>query len=157
MIGPSSFVAGSGPATGGRRAPLESGSGEDVGPAHRGRILIVEDDYLVALSNEMALTEAGFEVIGVVDSGEAALTQVGEARPDLVLMDIRLAGDLDGIETAIALCAQGFRSVFASANSDPGTVNRGETAQPLGWLRKPFSDHVLIAVIEAALAKIKSE
>lgn len=157
MIGPGSLVAGSDPNPGGRRAPLATGTGEEVGPAPRGRILIVEDDYLVALSNEMALTEAGFEVIGVVDTGEAALTQVEEARPELVLMDIRLAGEMDGIETALALRAQGVRSVFASANSDPGTISRGETAQPLGWLRKPFSDHVLIAAIEAALAKLQSE
>jgi DNA-binding NarL/FixJ family response regulator len=137
--------------------PLETGSGEGIGPAPQGRILIVEDDYLVALSNEMALTEAGFDVIGVVDSGEAALMEVAKTAPDLVLMDIRLAGDMDGIETALALRAQGVRSLFASANSDPGTVTRGETAQPLGWLRKPFSDHVLIAAIEAALAKLQSE
>ena len=86
-----------------------------------------------------------------------AFMEVGNISPDLVLMDIRLAGDLDGIETALALRAQGVRSVFASANSDPGTVRRGETAQPLGWLRKPFSDHVLIAAVEAALAKLQNE
>ena len=157
MMGPGPLVAGSGPEGRGRRLPLESGSGEDVGPAPRGRILIVEDDYLMALSNEMALTDAGFEMIGVVDSGEAALMEVGNISPDLVLMDIRLAGDMDGIETALALRAQGVRSVFASANSDPGTVRRGETAQPLGWLCKPFSDHVLIAAVEAALAKLQNE
>jgi DNA-binding NarL/FixJ family response regulator len=112
---------------------------------------------LVALSNEMALTEAGFEVIGVVDSGEAALLQVKETPPDLVLMDIRLAGEMDGIETAVALRAQGLRCLFASANSDPRTVARGETAEPLGWLGKPFSDHALVAAAEAALEKLKNE
>ncbi len=157
MIGPSQRVAGSGSGTGNLRGPLGSGSWEDSGPAPRGRILIVEDDYLVGLSNEMALTDAGFDVIGVVDSGEAALLQVGETPPDLVLMDIRLAGEMDGIETALVLCAQGIRSVFASANSDPGTLSRGETAQPMGWLRKPFSDHELISAVEAALGKLQNE
>lgn len=110
----------------------------------------------MALSNEMALTEAGFEVIGVVDSGEAALLQARETPPDLVLMDIRLAGKIDGIEAALALRAQGIASIFASANSDPGTLTRGEAAQPLGWLRKPFSDHELVSAVEAALGKLQN-
>jgi DNA-binding NarL/FixJ family response regulator len=126
-----------------------------AGPTRRGRILIVEDEYLVALSSEWALSDAGFEVLAVVAKGEDALALAAEAVPDLVLMDIRLSGQMDGIETALALRAQGIRCVFASANSDPEIVNRGQAAEPLGWLRKPFSDTALLKAVDEALAQLR--
>lgn len=135
----------------------ERGWGAGRAPGRRGRVLIVEDDYLVALSSEMALVEAGFEVLGVCPSGEAALVQALETRPDLVLMDIRLAGAMDGIEVALALRTHGIPSLFASANSDPGTVARGQAARPLGWLGKPFSEPALVAAVEQALRQIKGQ
>lgn len=147
VSGPSAADGGLPPASGG------SDSEEGPGLGRRGRILVVEDEYLVALSSEWALTDGGFEVVAVVSSGEDALARAAEVVPDLVLMDIRLAGAMDGIEAARALRANGIPSIFASANSDPGTVERGETAEPLGWLRKPFSDAALIAAVEAALAR----
>jgi CheY-like chemotaxis protein len=72
-------------------------------------------------------------------------------------MDIRLGGEMDGIETALALRERGIGSLFASANSDPGTIARGEAAEPLGWLRKPFSDHALTGAVEQALAGLLGE
>jgi DNA-binding NarL/FixJ family response regulator len=117
--------------------------------------VIVEDEYLVALSSEWALTDAGFEVLAVVARGEDALALAAEVVPDLVLMDIRLSGRIDGIETALALRDQGIRCVFASANSDPEIMGRGQSAEPLAWLRKPFSDSALLEAVDNALAQLR--
>jgi CheY-like chemotaxis protein len=76
-------------------------------------------------------------------------------QPDLVLMDIRLAGQMDGIEAALALRAQGIPCVFAAGNTDPGTVARGDAAEPLGWIRKPFTDMALIAVVRNAMGRLR--
>ena len=121
----------------------------------RARILVVEDDYVVALSNEWALRDAGFEVVGVVASGEEALRLTERTGPDLVLMDIRLGGRMDGIEAAVSLRARGLRCLFASAHSDPGTVARGAAAEPLGWLQKPFSEAALVAAVAKAMARLR--
>ena len=126
-----------------------------VAPGHPGRILIVEDDYMVALSNEWALTDAGFEVVATVASGEEALVAATQAVPDLVLMDIRLAGAMDGIDAALALRARGIPCIFASANTDPGTVTRAEAAKPLGWIRKPFTDAALVIAISKAMGRLR--
>lgn len=124
---------------------------------NRSRILVVEDNYFVGLTIENALTDAGYEVTAVVDSGEAALENVVDGRPDLVLMDIRLAGDLDGIETAIALHRKGIVSLFASAHFDTAIKERGAAARPAGWLVKPFSDSELIGAVGLALGDRKSD
>ncbi len=124
--------------------------GTAAGPA---RILVVEDNYFVALTIENTLLDAGYEVLAVVDSGEAALACVATARPDLVLMDIRLAGKLDGIETAITLHDQGIVSLFASAHFDAAMKARGAKAEPAGWIVKPFSDVEIIDAVRHALER----
>lgn len=120
--------------------------------AGRARILVVEDNYFVALSVESALLDAGYEVIAVVDSGEEALQSVADAAPDLVLMDIRLAGELDGIDTAVALHGMNIASLFASAHCDDAIRARGAAADPRGWLVKPFTDAQLLDAVHLALA-----
>lgn len=119
--------------------------------AGRTRILVVEDNYFVALNVESALLDAGYEVIGVVDNGEEALQSVAEAAPDLVLMDIRLAGELDGIDTAIALRRMNIASLFASAHCDDAIRERGAAADPRGWLVKPFTDAQMLTAVRLAL------
>lgn len=136
--------------------PPGGGAAADCGPevfpsASRTRILVVEDNYFVALNIESALLDAGFEVAGVVDSGEEALAVVADTRPDLVLMDIRLAGELDGIDTAIALRDLNIDCVFASAHHDAGMKARGAPAKPRGWLVKPFTDAQLVETVRLAL------
>src|SRR4051812_3045933 len=92
---------------------------EDSGSADRSiqaeaPILVVEDDYLVALQVEAALTEAGFALAGTAASGEAAIAMATSLRPALVLMDIRLAGKMDGVDAALALFREhGIRCIFA--------------------------------------------
>jgi two-component system, response regulator PdtaR len=156
MIGSASFVSVSGTGHPPFAKPQEAGDSEQaVGPGHSGRILIVEDDYMVALSNEWALTDAGFEVVATVATGEEALVTAAQARPDLVLMDIRLAGRMDGIDAALALRVQSIPCLFASANSDPGTMARGEAAEPLDWIRKPFTEEALVAAVRKALGRLR--
>ena len=123
--------------------------------ASRPRILIVEDDYLVALQFENALTEAGFDVVDIASTAEEAIQFVPDHKPELVLMDIRLAGPLDGIHAATEILARfGVRSIFISALSDPGTRARGEEAKPVAWLSKPVPNQKLVSTVNAALRDV---
>ena len=84
------------------------------------RLLIVEDDFLVALELEHQLRAAGFDITGVAATAAEAIEWAGADRPDLAIMDIRLAGPSDGIEAAFELHMRyGIRSIFASAHADP--------------------------------------
>jgi len=116
------------------------------------RVLIVEDNYFVAHQCAGALGAAGFEVVGIVATGEEAVVVATAERPSLVLMDIYLAGKRDGIDAAIELLQRfGIRSIFASAFGDTAMRERAERAEPLGWLPKPFSDAKLVATVEGAI------
>jgi CheY-like chemotaxis protein len=119
-----------------------------------GRILIVEDEYFVALVSEDALSAAGFVVVGIAATAEEAIAAAGSEQPDVVLMDIRLAGQRDGIDAAAEIFERyGIPSVFATAQADAGTRARGENAaSPLGWLLKPFAPDEVVAVVGAAIA-----
>ena len=121
------------------------------------KLLIVEDDHLVAMEMESVLLEAGFEVTGIAATAEDALRKAQSVRPDLVLMDIRLAGVRDGVEAAIDLYSQmGIRCVFATAHHDNRTQARAQPAQPLGWLAKPFQPATLLQAVRTALAVPKA-
>lgn len=123
--------------------------------ASKARILIVEDEYLVGMIIEDALLEAGHDVLALVRTGEEAVKEGTKLRPELVLMDIRLAGKMTGIEAAIELRAAGIPCIFASAHTDPGTRLSGEEAKPLGWLAKPFTSSGLSSAVDAALARLR--
>lgn len=144
----------------GRRSPSK---GKDPNASRRtlagaggnGRVLVVEDDYFVGLTIENALVDAGHVVVAVAPSGEQAIEAAAAARPELAVMDVRLAGNLDGIEAAMELRGLGIPSLFATAHSDPLTRSRGEEARPAGWLTKPFSNAELVAAVEAALIRLR--
>lgn len=123
------------------------------------RLLIVEDEALIALDMETQLTRLGYTVLGVVDTGIAAVRQVAEVRPDLVLMDIRIKGDLDGIETATQLRTVGAQIpvIFLTAHADEATLQRAGLAEPFGYLVKPFDERTLHATIEMALYRHQAE
>ena len=122
------------------------------------RIMIIEDDLLIASQLEAALDEEGFEVIAAVTTGEEALQAVLTDRPDLAIVDIRLAGERDGVDTALELFrSHGIRCISASAYLDPETRRRGEGAAPLGWLAKPYTMRALTAMVRAALRQIGDE
>lgn len=119
------------------------------------RILIVEDDALVASAITEVLAESGFEVAGIASSGPEALSLAAEARPTLALVDIRLAGPIDGIELACLLRDHsGVPAIFLSGLFDAATVQRAEAAHPLGVLAKPFVPSQVFRAIERALETI---
>jgi DNA-binding NarL/FixJ family response regulator len=116
----------------------------------------VEDEYFVALDLEQRLLEAGFEVVGIAAMAEEALEIAATRKPELAIMDIRLAGPRDGVDTAVQLLADlRLPSIFATAHADPETKKRAEQAQPLGWLQKPYSTELLIEVVTAALERAR--
>lgn len=118
------------------------------------RILVVEDDYLVALDLEYSLLDAGFDVVGVATSAEEGLEIAASGKPDLAILDIRLAGKRDGIDLAMDLLSElGIPAIFATAHGDPQTRKRAEQASPLGWLQKPYSSEALFTLLDEALAK----
>lgn len=119
------------------------------------KVLIVEDDHLVAIEAEYALLEAGYEVAGIAATAAEAFALARAERPDIVVMDIRLAGDGDGIDTAIELFADsGLRSVFATAHGDAATRSRAEAAKPLGWLSKPYQPEALVRAVKRAVSEL---
>jgi two-component system, response regulator PdtaR len=127
------------------------------GPAGPTRILIVEDDYLVAVELENSLAEAGFDVVGVAATAAEAKRVARTERPALIVMDIRLAGRRDGIDAAIRIYNEtGIRCVFATAHAEPQMRQRAERAAPLGWVLKPYQTDRLIAVVREALRELKS-
>jgi len=124
-----------------------------VGAASPPRILIVEDDYLVALALQARLSTAGFEVVGIAMSADEAVSLAKAEQPALAIVDVRLAGKRDGVEAAIELFRNhGIRSIFATAHADPETRALAQPASPVAWLAKPYSANNLIPLIRDALS-----
>jgi len=121
-------------------------------PAHR--ILIVEDEVVVAMELQENLVRLGYQVDGIVAYGEEAIRAAGELRPDLVLMDIKLAGKVDGVEAAANIYSNyNIPIIFLTAHSDEGTLQRAKLSEPFGYLVKPFSEAELRTTIEVSLHK----
>ena len=121
-------------------------------PAKRARILVVEDEAVVALDVQGRLRRLGYEVVGTASSYASALSQAAEARPDLVLMDIALRDGPDGIAAAERLRAElGVPVVFLTAFADAETLDRAKRVSPHGYIVKPFDGRDLRATIEIAL------
>ena len=122
------------------------------------RILIVEDEAIIAKDIERALQKLAYGITGVASTGEEALLQATENRPDLVLMDIMLKGEMDGIETAQRMRQQfGVPVVYLTAFGDPKTLQRATATAPFGYVLKPFEDRDLYAAVESALYRHQME
>ncbi len=118
------------------------------------RILIVEDERVVARSLQHTLRNLGYDVSGVVSSGENAIRRSEETAPDLVLMDIVLKGNLDGIETAKQIYSRfNIPVVYLTAHADESTLQRAKITEPFGYIIKPFEIRALRSAIEIALYK----
>jgi DNA-binding NarL/FixJ family response regulator len=131
----------------------DESSGGPVDLGKERRVLIVEDDFLIASDAQSALIEAGFEVVGVAASAEEANQIVSTRRPALVIMDIRLIGRRDGVDLALELFrSHGLRCIFATAHIDAEAQRRAEPAQPLGWLPKPYRPAALVALVQRVLS-----
>ena len=121
------------------------------------QILIVEDEYIVAKDIRSRLQQMGYSVSAVVSSGEEAVEKVKNS-PDLVLMDIVLKGDMDGIEAADVIRAQDdIPVVYVTAHADEKTLQRAKVTEPYGYILKPFENRELHTIIEMALYKHKME
>ena len=121
-------------------------------------ILIVEDEAVIALDLQLQLEDMGYRVLGPAESGPQALALAAQERPDLVLMDIRIQGPIDGIETAARLGrVSGLPVVFLTSHSDDETVAQAARTSPCGFLTKPFEGRALRAAIEMALSRASLE
>ena len=116
------------------------------------RLMIVEDEVLVAKDLEGRLEEAGYDVIATVDSGEQAVEKAMEVRPDLVLMDVLLKGRMDGIEAAGLIRARlNIPVIFLTAHLDEEKLERAKVTEAFAYLSKPFQDREVKVAIELAL------
>jgi len=131
---------------------------EQSGARRAKRLLIVEAERIVAHDLRQTLEELGYIVVGVAASSKDALQLAERERPDLVLMDIRLAGAIDGIRTAAVLRAR-FQTpvVYLTANADAATLDRALTTEPGGYLAKPYTERNLHNTIEVALHRHETE
>ena len=122
------------------------------------QILIVEDERLIAHSIQRALLSAGYEVSGISSSALGAIAILESNHTDLVLMDIRIQGDLDGVDTA-NLIGDRFHLpvIYLTAHADEPTLKRAKTTSPFGYLMKPVNYGQLQSSIEVALHKHKVE
>jgi DNA-binding NarL/FixJ family response regulator len=119
------------------------------------RILVVEDQYFVAVDCELNLRNAGYEVVGLATTAKEAVDLAEREHPDLILMDIRLASSTDGVDAAIVIYERlGVRSIFCSGHADAKVREAAQRARPLGWLDKPYSSRALIETVREALAEI---
>jgi len=121
-------------------------------------IFIVEDEKIVALDIAASLKSLGYNVTGMASSGTEAIEKVGKKIPDLILMDIRLKGEMDGISTAETIRAQhDIPVIYLTAYADENTLERAKRTEPYGYLLKPYEKRVLHSTIEMAHYKRKME
>lgn len=125
---------------------------------NRIKILIVEDQMVIAANIANQLETLGYEVAGIIPRGEEAIKTVQHEKPDLVLMDINLKGELDGIETAIKMQQESpIPIIYLTANSDEAHFDRAKATNPYAFLSKPFKKLDLQRAIELASVRILQE
>lgn len=122
------------------------------------RILIVEDEAITAKDIQVTLQDRGYAICGTASSGEEALQKVEAERPDLVLMDIVLQGEIDGIEAAEQIRSRwNIPVVYLTAHSDEESIRRARITEPYGYIIKPFIERELYSNTEIALYKSRME
>ncbi|HEY9692829.1 MAG TPA: ATP-binding protein [Oculatellaceae cyanobacterium] len=121
------------------------------------KLLVVEDEEIVAFDIESTLMALGYDVIAVVPSGEEAIQEAATNKPDLVLMDIRLKGSMDGIQAGSIIKQFNIPVVYLTAHADTATLQRAKITTPFGYLVKPFEEIALQTTIEIALSRHQAE
>ena len=122
------------------------------------KILIVEDEMIIAANISLQLTMLGYEVVGIVPRAEDALTCVKQDSPDIVLMDINLKGELDGIETVKLIKEiQDVAVIYLTANADEAHFNRAKSTHPHAFISKPFKKLDLQRAIELTVDRLQQE
>ena len=119
------------------------------------KILVVEDEMIIAAKISMQLTNLGYEVTGILPRGEEAILHVEENKPDIVLLDINLKGNIDGIETARQMqLMKDIPIIYLTANADEATFNRAKTTRPAAFISKPFKQLDLQRAIELTISRM---
>lgn len=122
------------------------------------RILVVEDETIVGLDLQKSLKRLGYEIAGTASTGAEGISKAGSTNPDLVLMDVILQGDMDGIQTAQAIQSRfEIPVIFLTACADESTLQRAKVTGPFGYLLKPFEERALHSHIEIALYRHRME
>ncbi|WP_292377269.1 response regulator [Methanosarcina sp. UBA289] len=123
-----------------------------------GRILVVEDEHIVAMGIKKMLKSLGYTVTGIASSGEDAISKAESTFPDVVLMDIMLKGDMDGVEAAMEIKKMfNVPVVYLTAYSDSKILERAKRTEPFGYIIKPFDEKDLYSSIEVALQRYRKE
>jgi DNA-binding NarL/FixJ family response regulator len=118
------------------------------------KIMVVEDEAVIAIRLQERLTAMGYHVVGISYSGEDAMEQARRLRPDLILMDIMIPGEMDGIAVAKLVKTElDIPVIFLTAFSEDKIIDRAKQAEPYGYIVKPFQDRELKACVEIALYK----
>jgi CheY-like chemotaxis protein len=122
------------------------------------RILIVEDESVIALSIKNILEGMSYLVVGILDSGEETVERASEINPDCILMDISLSGEISGIEAAVIIKdTVAVPVVFLTCDSNMYTMKKAEAAEPYGYLLKPVNFYDLDMTISAAIWRHRAE
>lgn len=126
--------------------------------AEKIRILVVEDDMIIASNISLQLTKLGYEVTGIVTRGEEAVVHALENTPDILLMDVNLRGALDGIATAAAIQKNNdVPIIYLTANTDEGTFGRAKTTRPYAFISKPLNAVQLQRTIALVVEQLKEK
>ena len=121
------------------------------------KILIVEDDVIISESIAADLINENYQVVAQCESGEIALKEINDKLPDLIIMDIKLKGDLNGVETAERISKQfNIPIIFLTDLTDDKTFQKAKVTSPANYLTKPFQSHQLLMAIELSLFKSTS-
>jgi DNA-binding NarL/FixJ family response regulator len=130
------------------------GPAEPTAPHERPRVLVVEDELIVAADLAARLVRMSYDVVGTATTAESAIAQAAERRPDVILMDIVLRGPDDGITAAQVIHEDlDIPVVFVTSHSDEATLERARAADPHGYVLKPFHDEALRVTLELALSR----
>ncbi len=122
------------------------------------KILVVEDEWLIAYDIKESLEVLGYQVPGIFATAEEVMEQIQALQPDLVLMDIQLAGETDGIAASEQIQAQfDIPVVYLTANADRKTLERVKRSEPFGYILKPFNGQILSTAIDIALSRHQAE
>ncbi len=122
------------------------------------KILIVEDEMIIAANISLQLSNLGYEICGIVPRGEEALLHLKEQQPDIILLDIHLKGRLDGIETAEHIQKDyDIPLIYLTANADDAHFNRAKATNPYGFISKPFKKADLQRAIELTVNRMMAE
>src|SRR5215472_11710000 len=128
-----------------------------VRPFGKAQILIAEDDPTIAQDLKYKIENLGYEVVGITHSGEQAVVLAENLRPDLVLMDIQLAGEMDGIEAAEKIRTLRVPLVYVSGFCDSPMLQRAQLTEPYGYILKPYRTSDIRISVEMSLQRYRTE